>query len=601
MAVLTLDDLSLAFRGVHVLDKVSRTIEPGEKIGLLGRNGTGKTTLLRLVDGSQEPDSGTCVLAGGKRASFLPQEVPVDMVGQVLEVVQEALQSQVAEGRIEEWESETKSQKIIDLMGLDSDGDIQTLSAGRKRRVLLARSLVTEPDLLMLDEPTNHLDLEAIEWLEKFLSSWRGTLLFVTHDRGFLRRVANRIWELDRGQLYAWECDYDVFLERKAAAIEAEGKQNALFDKRLAEEEVWIRQGIKARRTRNEGRVRALKQMREERQQRREQPGKANIAIQESGRSGTLVCKAADLCFGYADEPVISDFSTTILRGDKVGFIGPNGCGKTTLLRLLLQELEPQTGSVRLGTKLAVRYFDQLRGQLDFENSVVEQINGGNDFVTIDGNRRHVISYLQDFLFTADRARLPVKFLSGGERNRLLLAKLFARPANVLVLDEPTNDLDLETLELLEQRLVDFQGTVLAVSHDREFLDNVVTSVIAFDQGSVQEYVGGYSDWIRQRGVVESPRKSCRSLQKKSSASLEPEKLKPRKLSYKEKRELEQLPAQIEKMESDVAALHEEMADASFYRRPAQEIATTQKSLQELEDRMAIAYARWQDLEKNSH
>ena len=601
MAVLTLDDLSLAFRGVHVLDKVSRTIEPGEKIGLLGRNGTGKTTLLRLIAGSQEPDSGTCVLAGGKRASFLPQEVPVDMVGQVLEVVQEALQSQVAEGRIEEWESETKSQKIIDLMGLDSDGDIQTLSAGRKRRVLLARSLVTEPDLLMLDEPTNHLDLEAIEWLEKFLSSWRGTLLFVTHDRGFLRRVANRIWELDRGQLYAWECDYDVFLERKAAAIEAEGKQNALFDKRLAEEEVWIRQGIKARRTRNEGRVRALKQMREERQQRREQPGKANIAIQESGRSGTLVCKAADLCFGYADEPVISDFSTTILRGDKVGFIGPNGCGKTTLLRLLLQELEPQTGSVRLGTKLAVRYFDQLRGQLDFENSVVEQINGGNDFVTIDGNRRHVISYLQDFLFTADRARLPVKFLSGGERNRLLLAKLFARPANVLVLDEPTNDLDLETLELLEQRLVDFQGTVMAVSHDREFLDNVVTSVIAFDQGSVQEYVGGYSDWIRQRGVVESPRKSCRSLQKKSSASLEPEKLKPRKLSYKEKRELEQLPAQIEKMEADVAALHEEMADASFYRRPAQEIATTQKSLQELEDRMAIAYARWQDLEKNSH
>ena len=600
MAVLTLDDLSLAFRGVHVLDKVSRTIEPGEKIGLLGRNGTGKTTLLRLIAGSQEPDSGTCVLAGGKWASFLPQEVPVDMVGQVLEVVQEALRSQVVEGRIEDWEAETKSQKIIDLMGLDSDGDIQTLSAGRKRRVLLARALVTEPDLLMLDEPANHLDLEAIEWLEKFLSNWRGTLLFVTHDRGFLRRVANRIWELDRGQLFAWECDYDVFLERKAAAIEAEGKQNALFDKRLAEEEVWIRQGIKARRTRNEGRVRALKQMREERQQRREQPGKANIAIQESGRSGTLVCKAADLCFGYADEPVISDFSTTILRGDKVGFIGPNGCGKTTLLRLLLQELEPQTGSVRLGTKLAVRYFDQLRGQLDFEKSVVEQINGGNDFVTIDGNRRHVFSYLQDFLFTADRVRLPVKFLSGGERNRLLLAKLFARPANVLVLDEPTNDLDLETLELLEQRLVDFQGTVLAVSHDREFLDNVVTSVIAFDQGSVQEYVGGYSDWIRQRGVVESPRKSLRSLQKKSSASLEPEKLKPRKLSFKEKRELEQLPAQIEKMEADVAGLHEEMADASFYRRPAQEIAMTQKSLQELEDRMAIAYARWQDLEKNS-
>ena len=411
--------------------------------------------------------------------------------------------------------------------------------------------------------------------------------------------MANRIWELDRGQLFAWECDYDVFLKRKAAAIEAEEKQNALFDKRLAEEEVWIRQGIKARRTRNEGRVRALKQMREERQQRREQPGKANIAIQESGRSGTLVCKAAGLCFGYTEEPVISDFSTTILRGDKVGFIGPNGCGKTTLLRLLLQEIEPQTGSVRLGTKLAVRYFDQLRGQLNFENSVVEQINGGNDFVTIDGNRRHVISYLQDFLFTADRARLPVKFLSGGERNRLLLAKLFARPANVLVLDEPTNDLDLETLELLEQRLVDFQGTVLAVSHDREFLDNVVTSVIVFDQGSVREYVGGYSDWIRQRGVVESPKKQSRSLQKKSLVSSEPEKRKPQKLSYKEQRELEKLPTQIEKMEADVAALHEEMVDASFYRRPAQEIATAQKSLQGLEERLEAAYARWQDLEQD--
>ena len=598
MAVLTLDDLSLAFRGVHVLDNVSRTIEPGEKIGLLGRNGTGKTTLLRLIAGSQEPDAGACVLASGKTVSFLPQEVPVDMVGRVLEVVQEALGSQVTGGQIEEWEAETKSQKIIDLMGLDSDGDIQTLSAGRKRRVLLARALVTEPDLLMLDEPTNHLDLEAIEWLEKFLSSWRGALLFVTHDRGFLRRVANSIWELDRGRLFAWECEYDVFLKRKAAAIEVEEKQNALFDKRLAEEEAWIRQGIKARRTRNEGRVRALKQMREERQQRREQPGKANIAIQESGRSGTLVCKATGVCFSYTDNPIINRFSTTILRGDKVGFIGPNGCGKTTLLRLLLQDLEPQKGSVRLGTQLEVRYFDQLRGQLDFEQTVVEQINGGNDFVTIDGNRRHVISYLQDFLFTADRARLPVKFLSGGERNRLLLAKLFARPANVLVLDEPTNDLDLETLELLEQRLVDFQGTVLTVSHDREFLDHVVTSVIAFDQGTVQEYVGGYTDWIRQRGAVVAAKESLNSPEKKTATQPAPEQQKPKKLSYKEKRELEHLPAQIEQMEADIADLHETMLDASFYRRPAEEIASTQKSLHELESRVAAAYARWQQLEQ---
>ena len=511
-------------------------------------------------------------------------------------MVQEALSLQVSEGQIETWEAEAKSKQIIDLMGLDSDVDISSLSAGRKRRVLLARALVTEPDLLLLDEPTNHLDLEAIEWLEKFLASWRGTLLFVTHDRGFLRRVANRIWELDRGCLSAWECEYDEFLKRKAAALEAEEKQNALFDKRLAEEEVWIRQGIKARRTRNEGRVRALKQMRQERQQRREQPGKATLAIQESARSGTLVCKAAGLSFGYADELVIDTFSTTILRGDKVGFVGPNGCGKTTLLRLLLEELEPAAGSVRLGTKIDIRYFDQLRDQLDFEQNVVDQINGGNDFVTIDGNQRHVISYLQDFLFTAERTRLPVKFLSGGERNRLLLAKLFARPANVLVLDEPTNDLDLETLELLEQRLVDFQGTVLVVSHDREFLDNVVTSVIAFEPEGVREYIGGYSDWLRQRGGVGVPKKPPGSPSKKLTTVSDVPGTKTQKLSYKDKRELEKLPARIESLEAEVAALHELMGDASFYRRSAEEIASTQKSLQELEARVATAYSRWQNL-----
>ena len=488
--------------------------------------------------------------------------------------------------------------KKVDL-GEMLDRPIHTLSGGQKQRLALAGAIVSNSNLLLLDEPTNHLDLEAIEWLEKFLASWRGTLLFVTHDRGFLRRVANRIWELDRGCLSAWECEYDEFLKRKAAALEAEEKQNALFDKRLAEEEVWIRQGIKARRTRNEGRVRALKQMRQERQQRREQPGKATLAIQESTRSGTLVCKAAGLSFGYADELVIDTFSTTILRGDKVGFVGPNGCGKTTLLRLLLEELEPAAGSVRLGTKLDIRYFDQLRDQLDFEQNVVEQINGGNDFVTIDGNQRHVISYLQDFLFTAERTRLPVKFLSGGERNRLLLAKLFARPANVLVLDEPTNDLDLETLELLEQRLVDFQGTVLVVSHDREFLDNVVTSVIAFEPEGVREYVGGYSDWLRQRGGVGVPKKPPGSPSKKLTTVSDVPGTKTQKLSYKDKRELEKLPARIESLEAEVAGLHELMGDASFYRRSDEEIASTQKSLQELEARVATAYSRWQKLEQS--
>ena len=420
-----------------------------------------------------------------------------------------------------------------------------TLSAGKKRRVLLARAVVTEPDLLLLDEPTNHLDLEAIGWLERFLSGWRGTLLFITHDRGFLRRVANRIWELDRGRLFDWDCGYDTFLERKAAALEAEEKQNALFDKRLAEEETWIRRGIKARRTRNEGRVRALKQMRETRSQRREQQGRATLTIQEAARSGTLVCQAKHLDFGYGERPLVVNFSTTILRGDKLGLVGPNGVGKTTLLRLLLGELEPQAGTVRTGTNLAVRYFDQLRDQLDLEQPVIAQINGGNDTVEIDGNRRHVIGYLQDFLFEPERSRLPVKFLSGGERNRLLLAKLFAQPANVLVLDEPTNDLDLETLELLEEKLVAFAGTVLVVSHDREFLDNVATSVIAFEPDGPKEYVGGYTDWQRQRQPKAEAMKLKPAEQPAASRPAGPPPAKPKKLSYKDQRELEQLPKLI--------------------------------------------------------
>jgi len=598
MPLLTLDDLSLAFRGVPLLDGVSKTIELGQKIGLLGRNGAGKTTLLRLITGGQEPDSGSIVLAPGAAVAFLPQEVPADLAGSVIEIIRKPLIPLVKAGLLEDWQAETRARQTLEQMELAADAEIATLSAGRKRRVLLARALVTEPDLLLLDEPTNHLDLEAIEWLEKFLIAWRGTLLFITHDRGFLRRLANRIWELDRGRLFDWDCDYDTFLERKAAALEAEEKQNALFDKRLAEEEAWIRRGIKARRTRNEGRVRALKQMREQRRQRREQQGKATLSIQEAARSGTLVCEAKQLVFGYDGRPLVADFSTSILRGDKLGLVGPNGAGKTTLLRLLLGELEPQAGSVRTGTNLAIRYFDQLRGQLDPEQPVIDQINDGNTFVTIDGNRRHVIGYLQDFLFEPERARLPVKFLSGGERNRLLLARLFAQPANVLVLDEPTNDLDLETLELLEEKLVAFTGTVLVVSHDREFLDNVVTSVIAFEPEGPKEYVGGYSDWQRQR---QPEAKAARPKPADKSAAAQPTTttpVKPKKLSYKDQRELEQLPQQIEQLETELADLHQTMAEPAFYQQPAERIAAQQQQMKELEVTVAAAYVRWEALEQ---
>ncbi len=598
MTLLTLDDLSLAFRGVPLLDGVSKMVEPGQKIGLLGRNGAGKTTLLRLIAGEQEADAGACTLAAGAAVAFLPQEVPAGLTGRVLDVVREPLLPQVKAGVLEDWRAETTARQTLEPMGLVAEADVATLSAGRKRRVLLARSVVTAPDLLLLDEPTNHLDLEAIEWLERFLSGWRGAVLFITHDRGFLRRVTTRIWELDRGRLFDWDCSYDTFLSRKAATLEAEEKQNALFDKRLAEEEAWIRRGIKARRTRNEGRVRALKQMREARSQRRAQQGKATLTIQEAARSGTLVCEAKGLTFAYDGRPIIENFTTTILRGDKVGLVGPNGVGKTTLLGLLLGTLRPQAGAVRSGTNLAVRYFDQLRDQLDAEQPVIAQINGGNDFVTIDGNRRHVIGYLQDFLFEPERARLPVKFLSGGERNRLLLAKLFAQPANVLVLDEPTNDLDLETLELLEERLVAFTGTVLVVSHDREFLDNVVTSVIAFEPTGPREYVGGYTDWQRQRQPGTAGPEQATPAQTAVAAEPSLAAGKRKKLSYKEQRELEQLPQQIERLEAELAGLHQTMAEPAFYQQPAAAIAESQRQLKDLEATVAAAYVRWETLEQ---
>jgi len=501
MPLVTIRNLSLRFRGPPLLDDVTCHVEAGQRIGLLGRNGAGKTSLMRLLAGAIQADAGSVDFAPGATVALLQQDVPQDLAGPVCEIVATGLPP-AGEAA---WQAEQAVAQILSRMELDGGAAFEALSAGLKRRTLLAQAVVGQPDLLLLDEPTNHLDIEAVEWLEGFLSRWRGTLIFVTHDRTFLRRMADRILEIDRGRIFDWSCDYDTFLTRKEEALAAEEKQNALFDKKLAQEEVWIRTGIKARRTRNEGRVRALEAMRRERSQRRNAVGRVKLEIQEAERSGALVAAVEGVSFLRGMRPIIRDLSTSVMRGDRIGIIGPNGSGKTTLLRLLLGELAPATGSVRLGTNLRIAFFDQLRDQLDDEKTVADNVADGYETVQIGGQSRHVVGYLQDFLFTPDRTRTPVKFLSGGERNRVLLARLFAKPANLIVLDEPTNDLDAETLEMLEERLVDFAGTVLVVSHDRSFLDNVVTSTLVFEPATggagyaVKEYVGGYSDWQRQR------------------------------------------------------------------------------------------------------
>ncbi|HEY2838555.1 MAG TPA: ATP-binding cassette domain-containing protein [Pirellulales bacterium] len=604
MALITLRDVDLRFRGPPLLDGVSCQIEPGQKIGLLGRNGAGKTTLMRLLLGEVTPDSGQILLSQGARIALLPQDIPADVTGRVVEVVASGWQT--AEGEAEHsWRQDQQTAQIISRMELPADAQFAELSSGMKRRVLLARALAPAPDLLLLDEPTNHLDVDAITWLEEFLARWPGTLIFVTHDRMFLRKLATRILEIDRGRLFDWSCDYDTFLVRKEAALHAEEKQNELFDKRLAEEEVWIRQGIKARRTRNEGRVRALEQMRRVRAERQGQTGKVQLAIQEGQRSGALVADVERISFAYSERVIVRDFSTSVMRGDKIGVIGPNGAGKTTLLRMLLGKLAPQTGKVRLGTNLQIAYFDQLREQLNDDASVQENVGDGYDTVQVGGKPRHIIGYLQDFLFNPERARTLVRFLSGGERNRVLLAKLFAKPANVLVLDEPTNDLDAETLEMLEERLTQFDGTVLLVSHDREFLNNVVTSTIVFDGGDVKEYVGGYDDWLRQRSPrqpaqVETARRATQAANGSKAAdppatSSFPS--KKRKLSYKEEQELQTLPATIERLERAIGELHQEMAQPRFYQQPGEQIAASQARLKQIETQLATAYARWEELE----
>ncbi len=625
MPLLSLQNIFLGFGGPLLLEGVDLSIEPGERVCLVGRNGTGKSTILRLITGDVKPEGGKIVFQQGLRVARLTQEVPQDIRGSVFDVVAGGMGEQgkllaeyhhvssrlsrnhtgklLAEledvqHRLETaggWELNQQVETVLTRLGLPADEEFSSLSGGLKRRVLLAQALAGEPDLLLLDEPTNHLDIDAIAWLEEFLPGFRGAVLFVTHDRMLIRKLATRIVDLDRGRLTSWPGNYDTYLERKQSAIDAEAAENARFDKKLAAEEAWIRQGIKARRTRNEGRVRALMELRKERAVRRERTGSAALRIEEAERTGKLVLEARNVSFGYGAVQVVSGFSTTILRGDKVGIIGKNGSGKTTLLKLLLGELRPQQGEVKRGTNLEVVYLDQLRAVLDDEKTVMDNTANGSDYVTINGKNRHVIGYLQDFLFPPDRARSPVKVLSGGERNRLLLAKLFAKSSNVMVLDEPTNDLDLETLELLEELVMDYSGTVLVVSHDRALLNNVATSALVFEgDGRVNEYVGGYDDWLRQRKEIAPAEKEKPAAKREKPRT---QKEKPRKLSFKEQRELETLPQRIEELEDEQQRLHGDMADPDFYRSSGDKVASVKARLDELEKELSAAYARWEELE----
>ena len=634
MPLLTLKNLTLSFGSPPLLDGVNLQIDANERVCLLGRNGSGKSTLLKLINGETQADDGSVSIPPGVKIAKLSQEVPTDLEGTINEVVADGLekagklltryyhllhevmldasekvlrqlgdcQHQLeAEGG---WEISQRLENIISKLQLDGDIDFNALSGGLKRRVLLARALVNQPDLLLLDEPTNHLDIESIIWLEKFLLDWKGSLLFISHDRVFLQKLATRIVEIDRGQLTDWPGDYPTYVTRKQKALQDEDKENALFDKRLAQEEVWIRQGIKARRTRNEGRVRALEALRRERADRRNVSGSANVQIQSADKSGKIVLEAENISYAWDDESadrnvVLEHFSTTILRGDKVGIIGPNGAGKTTLIRLLLGQIEPQTGTVKLGTKLEVAYFDQHRAVLDEEKTVQDNIADGSDMVNINGKDRHVISYLRDFLFAPDRVRQPVKALSGGERNRLLLARLFSRPSNVLVLDEPTNDLDSDTLDLLEERLTEYPGTVLLISHDRAFLDNVVTSTIVFEgQGQVNEYIGGYEDWLRQTkpAILDKKEKQSKIPHKNNDKESKSRK----SLSYIERQELDKLPAKLETLEQQQTALHQSMAEPDFYQQEKTAILEVQQQLSELDTELESVFLRWEELEAKS-
>jgi ABC transport system ATP-binding/permease protein len=590
MALISLNGVSLAFAGPPLLDAVNLQIEAGERLGLLGRNGAGKSTLLKLLEGTLAPDRGEVVRQPGLRVASLQQEVPLDLAGivrQYLHDVCGVTRSDTA------WRIETRIDQAAGDLALDLDAALGTLSAGSKRRVLLAAALVRDPDLLILDEPTNHLDLDTIRYLEDALVRRRGTLIFVTHDRNFLRGLATRILDLDRGALRSYRSGYDTYLRTREEEQRVEADQDALFDRKLAQEEAWVRRGIKARRTRNEGRVRALESLRAERSARRDEVGRVKAQLQEAERSGRLVLRCRDLGYTYDEAPIVRDLTTTVLRGDRIGILGPNGCGKTTLIRLLLGDLTPQQGTVTAGAQLEIAHFEQLHDTLDDTRTVFETLGEGRDTVSVGGVERHVVGYLRDFLFTPEQMQGPVARLSGGERKRLQLAKVLSRPCNLLVLDEPTNDLDLETLELLEEMLLTFQGTLLLVSHDRLFLDNVVTSTLVFEgEGRWHEYVGGYEDWLRQSKGDEPPPAS-----KPPKPRPERTTVRARRITYKEKLELAELPGRIESLETEQHALFALMASPSLYTTRGDEVAPTRQRLAALEDELQRTYARWQELE----
>ena len=631
MPLITLQDVDYSVGGPLLLENVALSIDPGERVALIGRNGAGKSTLLKLLAGELQPDDGEIRRQDGARIARLEQEVPADAQGAVFDVVaagmgelgawlaefhrishaadfdadaMAAVQAKIdaAQG----WSADQRVAETLDKLGLDGDAPFAGLSGGMKRRVLLARALVSGPELLLLDEPTNHLDIESIDWLEQFLKSWQGALVFVTHDRRFLRALATRIVEIDRGQVTSWPGDWANYERRREERLNAEAQENARFDKLLAQEEVWIRQGIKARRTRDEGRVRRLKAMRAERAERRAHTGNVKMDFAQAESSGRKVIEVRRVSFDYGGRKLLDDVSTTVFRGDRIGLIGPNGSGKTTLLKTLLGELKPTEGEVRLGSNLQVAYFDQYRATLREDWNALENVSEGREFVEVGGRQKHVVGYLQDFLFTPERARAPITRLSGGERNRLLLAKLFAQPSNLLVMDEPTNDLDVETLELLEELLGDYPGTLLLVSHDRDFLDNVVTSTLVMEGGGrVGEYVGGYSDWLRQRpapAAESAPGK--RSMPVSSNASggaPAPAPAPPpparRKLAFKEARELEQLPGVIEALESKLTAMTAEMNEPAFYQRDASAITAHATEVARVQAELDAAYARWAELD----
>lgn len=629
MAFISIQEINLAFSGPLIFDSLTLQLEPGERIALLGRNGAGKTTLMKVMTGQQHVDSGTIIIQKGIQVAHLPQEVPLDISGTVFDIVLsglgaraellsqhhhithrlqtehtpellrqlDALQDNL--NHTDSWDVNNQVEEVIAKMKLDPDSDFARLSGGQKRRTLLARALVLKPEVLLLDEPTNHLDIDSMLWLEGFLLNYPGTVFFVTHDRMFMTRVANRILELDRGKIFSWSCDYTTFLERKQAALEIEEARWGHFDKKLAEEEIWIRKGVKARRCRNEGRVKALERLREEKKAQRKAIGQVRMRAQTVDPSGHRVVKVSQLGFGYGEKCLVRDLTTQIMRGDKIGVIGPNGSGKTTLLRLLLGKLTPQRGKVSLGTNLQIAYYDQLREELEENKTVAENVNGESDTIVINGKPRHIIGYLQDFLFTPDRARTPVKVLSGGERNRLFLARLFSKPSNVLVMDEPTNDLDIETLELLEELLLEYPGTLILVSHDRVFLNNVVTSTMVLEgDGVINEYTGGYDDWLNQRKAAEATPPVKAKPAKEIIKTKKP--VIARKLTTKEQRELDNFPSVIEKIEAEQKEIYALLADFNFYQKDPAEVEKIRARSEFLSCELEKAYGRWEYLEELS-